>query len=66
MRVMVKICWVISAITAVVGILFLIAGFAAAESAPQEASAAGLAIGIAAIPYVFARAMHSLFPDEPP
>ena len=65
MRGIVKFCWIVSATTAVIGILILIGGVTAADSAPQEASAAGIGIGVAAIPYVFARAIHKLLPDEP-
>ena len=65
MRIVVKLCWIGTAIAAVVGILILIVGAAEANSASQEASAAGIGIGIAAIPYVFTRALSELLNRNP-
>lgn len=66
MRVIARICWIFSAVAAVIGLITLVAGLSVAESAPQEASVASIALGIAAIPYVLARAMHKLLPNKPP
>ena len=66
MRGIVKICWIGTAIASMIGFLILVGGVAAADSAPQEASAAGIGIGVAAIPYVFTRALHELLPNRNP
>ena len=49
--------WIIAIIGSVFGGLTLLLTFMSADSAPQEAAGAALALGLAAIPYCFARAI---------
>lgn len=56
-----KFAWVVTLVGSSLGALAFIVGVPGAESAPQEASAAAIAIGLAAIPYCFARAVSELF-----
>ena len=52
--------WWITAVGAGLGALALIIGVAAADGAPQEAAAAAIAVGLAVIPYCFARAVSKI------
>ncbi len=52
--------WGITLAGAVVAGVVAVAGFTNAQSAPQEAAAAGMAVAIAVIPYIFARAVQQL------
>lgn len=52
--------WVFALYGASRGVLQLSEGLAAAESAPQQAAAAAIALATAAIPYCFARAIQQL------
>jgi uncharacterized membrane protein len=53
-------CWAATGLSACVSAAWFIAGMAEAESAPQQAAAASVAVAIVAIPYVFARAVDAL------
>ena len=55
-----KICWVVTAIGASIGLLLLFATMGGSESAPQEAAGAAMALAAAAIPYVFTRCIEGL------
>jgi len=55
---MVQFCYVVTLISTCFGLLVLIFGFSGAQSAPQEAAAAALAIALAVIPYVFSRCVQ--------
>lgn len=55
---MVQLCYVVTLISACFGALTLMFGFSGAQSAPQEAAAAALAIALAVIPYVFSRCVQ--------
>jgi len=52
--------WVVALAGAVVAGVVAVSGIMNAQSAPQEAAAAGMAVAIAVIPYVFARAVQAL------
>lgn len=54
---------VATAAAVVAGLVFL-AMMTSAESAPQEAAGAGIALAIAVIPYVFARGLE-MYADKP-
>lgn len=54
-----RIVWGITAASSVLGIMQLVHTMASAESAPQQAAGAGIAIALAAVPYCFARAVTS-------
>lgn len=49
---------ILSIIGSILGAIVLALGFTGAKSAPQEASAAALAIALALIPYVFFRVLQ--------
>ncbi len=51
---------IVPLIGSILGALVLIFGVLGAEGAPQEAAAAAIGIGLAAIPHVFARAISEL------
>jgi len=51
-----KFLWVISAMGAILGGVVTFIGVAAANGAPQEASAAAIGMAFAVIPYCLARA----------
>jgi hypothetical protein len=55
-----KAAWILVVITSSIGALMLLLTFAASNGAPQEAAGAALAIGMAAIPYCFARALTEI------
>ena len=59
-----RMCWILTALGAAVGLLELISGIGGAESAPQEAAAAAIAVALAVIPYVFTRAMEGALAKE--
>ena len=52
-----RVLWIVVAIFAAIGALVFVAYLSAAETVMQEASAAGIGIAIAAIPYCFVRAI---------
>lgn len=52
--------WLLALVGALLGGLLLFASFLLNQSAPQQAAAAGIAVGLAAIPYVLARAWDEL------
>lgn len=52
--------WVLVLIAAILGFLFFLFAFLAAESAIQEAAAAAVGVAIAVIPYIMARAIQEL------
>ena len=60
MRVLIAIAWLVSLLASVAGCGVLISGVAGATSAPQEAAAAGIALGVVIIPYCIARALSGL------
>ena len=51
---------IVPLIGSILGALVLVFGVLGAEGAPQEAAAATIGVGLAAIPYVFARAISEL------
>ena len=57
---MIKVVWVIALISSILGCLAFVGGVVSATGAPQEAAAAGIALCLAVIPYVFARAISEL------
>ena len=58
--------WMITMVAAVLAGGVFIWGLMAAESAPQEAAIAGVALAIAIIPYCFTRAYSEFSLSEPP
>jgi hypothetical protein len=59
--IVVKISWGITAAATVLAGLAFIAMIGEAGGAPQEAAAAGIALAIVVIPYVFTRCLEGLF-----
>lgn len=55
---MVQISYIITLISTCLGALILTLGLSKAQSAPQEAAIAALAIALAVIPYVFSRCVQ--------
>ncbi len=55
-----KFLWILVIIGSILGGLIAFIGVAAAESAPQEAAAAAVGIGLAVIPYCLARAVSEM------
>jgi hypothetical protein len=55
-----KFLWLLTALGSLVGAFFLIASIFMDMSAPQQAAAAGVAVGCAVIPYCLARAVQEL------
>ena len=55
---MIQASYIITLISTCFASLVLIFGFSGAQSAPQEAAAAALAIALAVIPYVFSRCLQ--------
>ena len=51
---------IVPLVGSILGVLVLVFGVLGAEGAPQEAAAAAIGVGLAAIPYVFARAISEL------
>jgi hypothetical protein len=60
-----KFLWLVALLGALAGGVVLLLGFLFASGAPQEAAAAGLACGLAVIPYVLARAANEFFGSAP-
>lgn len=58
-----KLLWAVSGSASLIAGFVLVAGVTAANGAPQEASAAAIAIAVAVIPYVLARAWEGLGSD---
>ncbi|RRN54971.1 hypothetical protein EIM48_11970 [Pseudoxanthomonas sp. SGNA-20] len=59
--------WVIAMLSCVLAGLILVLGVATANGAPQEAAFAAIAVGVAVIPYCFARAISEISgPPQPP
>lgn len=52
-----KMLWTLTVVGSVLGGIILILGVMSAESAPQEAAIAAIAIGLSVIPYCLARAV---------
>lgn len=57
---MITLIWCVVLICAALGELLLVFGAFDATGAPQQAAAAAMAVGIAVIPYVGARAIESI------
>lgn len=57
---MAKVFWFLAALASVIAGLVLFVGIQKANGAPQEAAIAGIALGIAVIPYVWARAWEGM------
>ena len=55
-----KVLWVLTLLAAMAGALLGVAGILEAKGAPQEASAAAIALAIAVIPYCFTRACEKV------
>lgn len=55
---MVQALYIITLISSAIGGLVMFFGLAGAKSAPQEAAAAAMGIGLAVVPYVFARCVQ--------
>ena len=55
---MVQFLYIVTLISSAMGGLVLVIGSMRANSAPQEAAAAAMGIGLAVIPYVFARCVQ--------
>ncbi|MCW5648369.1 MAG: hypothetical protein KIS62_01350 [Ramlibacter sp.] len=55
---MVQALYIVTLISSAIGGLVLIFGSVGAKSSPQEAAAAAIGIGLAVIPYVFARCVQ--------
>jgi ABC-type polysaccharide/polyol phosphate export permease len=55
-----KFLWFLTSLAAIFAAFALVFGVAHANGAPQEASSAAIAVAIAVIPYVFARAWESM------
>ena len=55
-----SVLWWATAVGAGLGALTLVIGVASADGAPQEASAAAISVGLAVIPYCFARAVSKI------
>ena len=55
-----KLFWILSLGTSLLAALFFVDGVMAAQSAPQQASAAAQALGVAVIPYCVARAVQEI------
>jgi hypothetical protein len=53
-----KFFWVCVALAAALAALVLVGGLATANGAPQQAAVAAVAVAIAVIPYIFARAIE--------
>lgn len=53
-------CWVITLICCCIGTFVVVLGLLSAHGAPQEAAVAGIGLAIAAIPYIFSRAVSEL------
>jgi hypothetical protein len=60
----VRICWGATAGIAAFGLLTFANDLSNAESAPQQAAAAAMAVAWVVMPYVFTRAMEGLFPPK--
>lgn len=58
-----KVVFIFPIIGALLGSLVFIFTMAAAGSAPQEAAGYAMAMALAVIPYVLARAMHAMTDD---
>jgi hypothetical protein len=57
---LIKICWIATAVGASLALLTLVTTVGGASGAPQEAAGAATAAAIAIIPYVFARALSEI------
>ena len=53
-------CWIITLICSALGGILLFDTFLSADSAPQQAAGAAMAVAIVVIPYVFSRAIAEL------
>ena len=60
MKYLKMLCWLFVMICSIVAGLVAIAGVSSAQGAPQEAAVMAAAIGIAVIPYCFARALSEI------
>jgi hypothetical protein len=61
---LVRICWIVTAVGASFALLTLITTVGGASGAPQEAAGAAIAAAIAVIPYVFTRALEGILPGK--
>jgi hypothetical protein len=59
---LVRICWAGTALVSGFSLLTLASDLSRAESAPQQAAAAAMAVAWVVIPYVFTRSVEGLFP----
>lgn len=57
---MVTFVWVLVILASMLGGAVFLLGTVTSSSAPQQAAAAATGVGIAAIPYIFARAVESI------
>ena len=57
---MVRFAWIVALVGSALGALTFLLTMSGAESAPQEAAGAGMALALAAVPYCFARALGEL------
>lgn len=64
MKTVARVFGLIATIFAVVAGLVFVVTMVGAESAPQEAAGAGMALGVAVIPYVFARGLEMFAAKE--
>ena len=60
MRVIMALAWIWALLGSLVGCAVLVGGVSTAESSPQEAAIAGIALAIAVMPYCFARSLSAI------
>lgn len=61
---MTKFLWLIAMLGSIAGGLLFISGMGQAESAPQEAAIAAMAVALAVIPYCLARSVAELSSND--
>jgi len=61
---LIKICWAVTAAFAAFNLLSFASDLNNAESAPQQAAAAAMAMAWVVIPYVLTRSIEGLFPPK--
>lgn len=57
---LVRLCWIVTVVATLPGAYLLISAFMDAQSAPQEAALAAMAMAVVVVPYIFTRAMEGL------
>ena len=60
MRVIMIFAWIWALLGSLAGCAVLVSGWSSAESSPQEAAVAGMALAIAVLPYCFARVLSGI------